>query len=77
MSVMRFSVSNIAKLATAGKLDTNMRAEAEQHSYDIFKNWMTLSLNVLISNIFVKNEYTNSPSHSALLLSGLFGTELE
>ena len=30
-----------------------MRAEAEQYSYDILKNWMNLSLSILINNILI------------------------
>ena len=53
MSVMRFSAMNIAEQATAEKYDTNMPAEAEQYSYGIVKNWMILSLNILIKTMFL------------------------
>ncbi len=31
-----------------------MGAEAEQYSYNILKNWMFLSMNILINNILIK-----------------------
>ena len=52
--IMRFSVMNIAKRATAEKCDTNIRAETLQYSYDIHKNWVIRSLNILINNILEK-----------------------
>ena len=51
MSVMRFSVVTIA---AAEKCDANMQVEAEQYSHNIPKNWMILSLNILINNILSK-----------------------
>ncbi len=44
----------IMKFRSAEKLDTNMGAVAEQYSYNILKNMMILSLNILINNILIK-----------------------
>ncbi len=46
----------IIKFRSAEKLDTNMGAEAEQYSYNILKNWMILSLNILINFILIKKK---------------------
>ena len=47
-------VVNKAKQATIEKCDTDVRALAEQYSSNILKNWMILSLNILINKIFIE-----------------------
>ena len=50
MSVIRFSVT-LLRTSQSGQLlknERNMQAEAEQYSQNVLKNWMILSLNILV-----------------------------
>ena len=47
---MQFSLMNMAKLATAEK-----RVANEQYFYNILKNWMILSLNIILNKILRNN----------------------
>ena len=49
-----------------------MQAEAEQYSYNMFKNCMILSLNILINNILIKKSAPAPLSGLAALYFKIF-----